>query len=337
STSLVVSQAATSTTVTVHAHDLSATVTPVAPGTGTPTGTVTFAVGGVPVGTATLSGGTATLTYTVPTGRANTVAAAYNGDTDFAASSVSTTRRDPLITAHVQSSSPRSSYGWYHAAVTVTFTCTPQGAALTTPCPVAVTLTHDGAGQSVSGTIMAADGGAATASVTGIDIDTVRPRVSIAGVRNGATYPSAPRARCSASDTLSGVARCTLTSSVRNGRTTYRATAVDKAGNTATATVTVTVQGYALAGAPFVDGAFTVHVGHAYTLVVQGVSVQPHFYDAAVVPARPTKRDQAFHAAGRNRWTLGVYMQRALRSHPYWYLGVLVGRTMHLVKIRIAP
>jgi hypothetical protein len=29
-------------------------------------------------------------------------------------------------------------------------------------------------------------------------------------------------------------------------------------------------------------------------------------------------------------------MQRALRSHPYWNIGVLVGGTMHVIKIRIA-
>jgi hypothetical protein len=53
------------TTVTVHPTSITATVTVVPPGAGAPTGSVTFSVDGSPVGTAPLSGGTATLTYKV--------------------------------------------------------------------------------------------------------------------------------------------------------------------------------------------------------------------------------------------------------------------------------
>ncbi|MEU1851888.1 Ig-like domain repeat protein [Streptomyces sp. NPDC019990] len=66
-----------------------ATVTPLAPGAGTPTGTVTldFGDGTIPA-TAPLTDGTATLThaYTTRTGGPYTITATYGGDTDFVSS-----------------------------------------------------------------------------------------------------------------------------------------------------------------------------------------------------------------------------------------------------------
>src|SRR5262249_54997655 len=62
------------------AKTLAATVTTVAPGAGTPTGTVTFSAGQTQLGVATLSGGVATLTTTVlPTGSIS-IDATYSGD-----------------------------------------------------------------------------------------------------------------------------------------------------------------------------------------------------------------------------------------------------------------
>ncbi|MFG3552630.1 Ig-like domain repeat protein, partial [Streptomyces sp. NPDC047725] len=66
-----------------------ATVAPVAPGAGPPTGTVTFAFGdGTTPITATLTNGTATVTraYTTRTGSPYTVTATYNASPDFAGS-----------------------------------------------------------------------------------------------------------------------------------------------------------------------------------------------------------------------------------------------------------
>ncbi|MGH8862921.1 MAG: hypothetical protein ACRDVG_17075, partial [Jatrophihabitantaceae bacterium] len=275
-------------------------------------------------------------TYTVPAGRANMVAAAYSGDSDSTASSVSTTRRDPKITTRLSSANPRDRFGWYRSPVTVTFTCTTNGAPLAAPCPAPVVL-REGAGQSVTRTISATDGGESTAVVSGISIDLTRPGVSIAGVRAGATYDGAvPQARCVAGDRLSGTASCRLTKAVDGTRVTYRATATDAAGNVTRTSVTVRTLANYLAGAPYQDGAFTVHVGHVYTLVVTGTARRPVYYDAAVNPRRPTNRDNAFQAAGPNRWTLGVYMQNTLLTHPVWNIGAKVGRTMHIIKIRIA-
>jgi hypothetical protein len=65
------------------------TATLVSPTSGAPTGTVTFSVGGVSVGMATISGGTAVLmTTTLPVG-SDSVTAAYAGDTNFTSASSS--------------------------------------------------------------------------------------------------------------------------------------------------------------------------------------------------------------------------------------------------------
>ncbi|WP_234442398.1 Ig-like domain-containing protein, partial [Streptomyces sp. NRRL S-1448] len=62
---------------------LTATVAPVSPGAGTPTGTVTFVVAGGPTLTATLSGGTASVTTSaIPVGT-HSVTATYSGDGNF--------------------------------------------------------------------------------------------------------------------------------------------------------------------------------------------------------------------------------------------------------------
>jgi hypothetical protein len=245
-----VSKAATTTTVTIHPSTVSAAVTVVAPGAGTPTGTVTFSLNGQPVGTATVSGGVATLSYTVPKGKDQNVAAVYNGDTDFSGSSGSTSRQYLGITATVSSNTPKTSYDWYRSPVTITFHCTTGAAPLTAPCPSPVTLSQNGAGQSVTRTIFATNGKVASVTVRNINIDTIAPRVSVANVQNGATYHgTAPAPACAGHDSGSGIASCRLSSSVNGNVVTVTATATDFAGNVSTATVSYTVvPGHRVAG-----------------------------------------------------------------------------------------
>jgi hypothetical protein len=86
-----VNQAGTTTSVTSSANSaavgqsvtFTATVTPVAPGSGTPTGTVTFLDGGSSIGTGMLSGGVATLTTSALAAGDHTITTSYAGDTDF--------------------------------------------------------------------------------------------------------------------------------------------------------------------------------------------------------------------------------------------------------------
>ena len=306
-TTHVVNQASTTTAVKVRASSISATVSPVAPGSGLPSGTVTFRVAGRSVGTANVVNGVGTLSYRVPTVTTQAIAAIYSGDDSFTASSASTSRSNPSITATVTSAQPKSRSGWYRTPVTVTFQCTTHGAPLAAPCPRPVQLKANGAAQSATRTITAADGGVATLSVGGINLDRSAPSVKVTGIKNGAGYGGeAPVARCVAKDGLSGVASCKITRHKRGSLTSYRATATDSAGNTTTAHGSYRVLSIYVQGAPYSAGAFTVRAGHSYTVVVTGQAERPTYYDAAVYPYKPTQADMAFFAAGHHRWALGV-------------------------------
>jgi len=233
---LTVTKAASTTALAVSADHLSAAVTPVAPGAGTVTGTVAFSVAGQSVGTATLEDGIATLPYTVSTDGTQEVAAVYDGDPHFTGSSDSTSRDNPAITAAL--SGKKGNHGWWRGPVTVTFTCTTAIAPLTGDCPTPVTLRGDGTGKTITRTIAATDGGAATVTITGIDIDHTNPVVKIRGAKMG-------HAHCVARDGVSGLTArgCRLThKTTRKPRVTitrYTATATDRAGNTTTKHLTV--------------------------------------------------------------------------------------------------
>ena len=191
-----------------------------------PSGTVTFTVGGVAVGTAPVAeNGRATLGYVVPPGAARSVAASYEGDDLYTGSADTMTRVDPEITARVLSKFPKSKSGWYRTPVEVLFTCRPHGSELAADCPLGVMLKKSGKDQSVTQTVRAVDGGAATVVVDGIDIDRDKPEVSIVG------------GKCKATDELSGVKSCRLRTAA-NG-TVIIAIAVDKAGNRAIKRVVV--------------------------------------------------------------------------------------------------
>ena len=89
-----VSQASTTTSVVPSVNPsvfgqtvkLAATVSPVAPGSGTPTGSVSFLDGTTTIGSATLSGGTASLSVSSLAVGSHSITAVYNGDSNFNAS-----------------------------------------------------------------------------------------------------------------------------------------------------------------------------------------------------------------------------------------------------------
>jgi hypothetical protein len=320
---LSVGKGTTGTTVTVAPSTVSATVAPVAPGAGAPSGTVTFSVGGTPVGTAPVTGGTATLTYSVPSGQTQQVAAVYSGDDDFLGSSDSTSRQDPAITASVTSATAKSAGGWYRGPVTVTFTCTPNSAPLAGPCPAPVTLTGDGAGQSVTRSVLATDGGAATVSVTGIAIDGTVPTVAVEGVSDMEPYfVKGPKATCTGADVLSGLASCTIAKTKHGSEITYVATATDLAGNTATASRTVRVDHFVVRGATFADGRYTVTAGQGYTLLV-GALGQPRY------------GDQLFEKVGKHRWALGVTFPKKAAAKDSVKVTVRIGGRVLSVSVHV--
>jgi hypothetical protein len=137
--------------------------------------------------------------------------------------------------------------GWYSGAVTVHYTCADSLSGIAS-CPDDQILTENSLASSASGTATDKAGNTATATLTGIKIDQEKPALTKADVNvDGATYilGAVPAAKCSATDTFSGIASCsvTVTGGKANGvgTFTYTAVATDKAGNRSTVTGTYKV------------------------------------------------------------------------------------------------
>jgi hypothetical protein len=164
STSLALTQtvkkAASSTSVT-SSHNPSvsgqsvtftATVKAVAPGTGTPTGTVTFKNGGTQIGSPQpLVGGKATLSTSALTVGAHSITATYNGSTNYntSVSPALTQTVNKAATTTTLTSSPNPS----HLGQTVTFTATVAVVAPGSGTPTGTVTLKDGAVVLGTGTL----------------------------------------------------------------------------------------------------------------------------------------------------------------------------------------
>jgi hypothetical protein len=337
---IAVGKAATTTTAAVTSARLSATVTAVAPGAGTPTGTVTFEVNGKTVGTAGLTpSGTATLAHA--TSGAETVSAAYGGDDNFTGSSGSTATKNPVISATVSSKYPKTKYGWYRSPVTITFNCVAGSAPLTGPCPGAVTLRRNGAAQSVTRTIHGTDGGIATVVVSPVSIDQTKPVVKVTGAKNGATYeaPGPAGLKCTATDSLSGLAApCKLTVKRTEAKVSWTATATSKAGVTTTVTGRFRLTDFYVARVPRVHGRYVVRVGKTYTVVAYliGATKAPRYVDAAPAGVKPHPVGAAMTKIGAHLWAIRASITTTMdRKYEYWTLGVLSGGHLHIILITL--
>jgi Glucodextranase, domain B/Beta-propeller repeat/Bacterial Ig-like domain (group 2) len=159
---------------------------------------------------------------------------------------------NPSVTASV-SPSPDSS-GWNNSSVTVTFTCLPGGAPISS-CSSPATVSIEGADQVITGTATDTASNTATTSVT-VNLDFTPPSLSISSPSNAATV-STPYVTISGTltDSLSGPGSvncsgvpavltdtnfsCTVQlSSVSNSITVI---GYDLAGNSSTTTLNVTV------------------------------------------------------------------------------------------------
>ena len=135
--------------------------------------------------------------------------------------------------------------GWNNTDVTVSFDCADTLSDVAS-CPADVTLSSDGADQSVTRSATDNAGNSASATVGNIDIDKTRPNVSVTGVSSGANYTTGavPTPGCNTTDVLSGVktdATVNVTGG-NNGFGTFTATcsgAVDNADNAQAAPVSV--------------------------------------------------------------------------------------------------
>jgi large repetitive protein len=146
----------------------------------------------------------------------------------------------PTITGKA-ATSPNAN-GWYHAPVTVQFTCQDAVSGIASCQPDTVAASEGP--NSVTGTAVDNAGNTSTATVAGINVDTVAPSVTVGGITDGLTYTvgAVPAITASATDATSGVAGAatvTKTGGLANGVGAYvvTATATDKAGNVGSTTV----------------------------------------------------------------------------------------------------
>lgn len=156
---------------------------------------------------------------------------------------------DPTITHTLSSAATLNAEGWYDQDVTVSFTCDDSGSGIQS-CVGDRTL-GEGADQSVTGTATDWAANTTTATVRGINIDKTKPSVGFIGGPSGSYHfgddPAAPT--CDGSDALSGLASCVVTGGGTSlGKHSYTATATDKAGNTATATLDYEILPWTLKG-----------------------------------------------------------------------------------------
>jgi len=134
-----------------------------------------------------------------------------------------------------------NSAGWNNGNVTVSFTCSDLMSGIVS-CGPNQTLSGDGAAQSVTGTAVDAAGNSATATVSGINIDKTAPGISGSaspGANANGWNNSSVAVAFNCSDALSGVASCGPNQPLSGEGAGQWATgsAVDNAGNSATATV----------------------------------------------------------------------------------------------------
>jgi hypothetical protein len=185
---------------------------------------------------------------------AQTVTDAAGNTSD--SSNVVTVKIDKTAPTASASASPAPNVnGWNKTNVTVSFNGNDGSGSGIDFCDANVLLSTEGAGQSASGTCTDKAGNVSpSAAATGINIDKTNPAVSlVGGPANGGSYyfgsvPAAPT--CSASDILSGLdGSCSVSGySGAVGPHTITTSAMDKAGNSASASASYTVLAWTLNG-----------------------------------------------------------------------------------------
>jgi hypothetical protein len=181
--------------------------------------------------------GTGTLSYTAyatatdKAGNKSETTTSYTVIIDIAA---------PTITAFADKNP--NEVGWYKTAVSYSFTCTdPSGVA---SCPAPVTKASDGSNQSFSVTAADVYGNVNQLLVSGINIDTTPPVLSVS-IPSTVNPVDTVTITCAASDALSGIASSVCTNdsfpapNLGAGVNSFQFSATDRAGNTSTVSRTI--------------------------------------------------------------------------------------------------
>ena len=168
--------------------------------------------------------------------------------TDFAGHTASDTvsginvdSTKPTIDGSADPGTPSGANGWYTSSVDVKFTCDDTGSGIDT-CTGDKTL-GDGTNQSVTGTATDLAGNTETDTVSGINVDSVKPTITgklDPSAANGANgwYTGDVKVAFDCADSGSGIDTCTGATTLGEGAgQSVTGTATDRAGHTSTATV----------------------------------------------------------------------------------------------------
>ncbi|MEV4279442.1 Neogenin [Actinoplanes xinjiangensis] len=184
------------------------------------------------------NGGSSAVTGTVPIWDPNAEPPAPETDTTIVPSGPD--RVPPTITTTL---SQKPVNGWFRTPVTIQFACADDSGAIAS-CPAPVLADTDGLARRYSGTAKDAAGNTTTTTVT-LKVDQTAPQISaeVIGTKNAAGwYTTAPRIHYTCTDATSTVSSCPADTVVADGPAQkVTGIALDKAGNTATATVTLDV------------------------------------------------------------------------------------------------
>src|SRR6201988_286804 len=185
----VVTKTDTTTTVTSSQNPsalgqsvtFTATVAAVAPGSGTPTGTVTFLDGGSPVGTGTLGGGTATFTTSALALGSHTITTSYGGDGNFNGSTGSLTGNPQVVNKANTARTVTSSVNPSVFGQSVTFTATVSAVAPGAGTPTGTVTFLDGGSPIGTGML---SGGIATFTTSALAVGNHTVTTSYGGSAN---------------------------------------------------------------------------------------------------------------------------------------------------------
>lgn len=197
------------------------------------------------VATATPAAGGLTATFTVPNERPGTYDVTVTPRWGTAGSATLTVLDTipPFITGLAAGSV--NAAGWYGGAVIVSFSCLDADSGIRS-CTDPVTITSEGADQSVTGTAVDNAGNSATFTVHAINIDNTSPTIDPHTSRapdHGAWYTAPVTITFDCADALSGIRSCTdpITLGTDGRGVQYRADAFDRAGNGLTFVGTVNI------------------------------------------------------------------------------------------------